>query len=249
MSPNPIPIQQSEDGYGEDYLAWKQWSTDGSFGVCTRRDQLYFDAEMKRTGLTSVRDVLEIGFGSGSFLAYARGRGWQVQGSEANPALLAAATRASYPALRPAAVAGLPENSLDLIVAFDVFEHIAPDALVQLLGTLRGKLRVGGAILARFPNGDSPFGLSNQNGDVTHAHAISSAKLRYFASTSALEVVDLGPEAFPVIAGDWKTTAYRAIVAPIRAVIEAAIKALYFPRSEVYFTAPNLVAVLRKPAA
>jgi 2-polyprenyl-3-methyl-5-hydroxy-6-metoxy-1,4-benzoquinol methylase len=236
-----------EKSYGEDYLAWKRWNKDSSIAQCPRRDALYFDAEMKRTRLNAIHNVLEIGFGNGSFLAYARGRGWQVTGTEANAALVSAATQAGYAALPAEGLPSLPDNSFDLIAAFDVFEHLPPEALFGLLAELRLKLRIGGVILARFPNGDSPMSLSSQNGDATHTQAISSVKLRYFAGVAKFDVVDLGPEAFPVRTGNAKKSLYRFCIKPIRAIVDGLIKLVYFPGSEVYFTSPNLVAVLRRP--
>lgn len=245
LVPWPSPVEP----YGDDYLSWKKWTGGQSFGECSVRDSHYFDAELRRTGLNSIRRVLEIGFGNGCFLAYARKRGWKVYGSEASAALVMAANRAGYHAITPAEVATLRDNSFDLIVAFDVFEHIAPEEVPEFLAQLRTKLIPGGAILARFPNGDSPLSMSNQNGDSTHAQAIGTNKLRFFANAAHLEVAHIGPEAYPIRTGSTATTLYRAAIIPVRKLIDAAIKAIYFPGSEVYFTSPNLTAVLRKPAA
>jgi hypothetical protein len=55
-------------------------------------------------------------------------------------------------------------------------------------------LRNGGVFIARFPNGDSPFGLANQNGDLTHVTAIGSEKFRYLVQRLDSDLLFIGKE-------------------------------------------------------
>lgn len=73
------PVQQqvrdgaSSDHFGSDYVKWKSWD---QFGVLRKSLARYFAAELARAGtLPPGARVLEIGFGKGSFLEFARRRG------------------------------------------------------------------------------------------------------------------------------------------------------------------------------
>ena len=84
-----------------NYAAWKAW--DGA-SAPTDRDLRYFAAEFGDMPLRGLR-VLEIGFGNGGFLAFAKGEGAVVAGIEINAAMCEAARRRGF----EASDASLPE--------------------------------------------------------------------------------------------------------------------------------------------
>ena len=86
---------------------------------------------------------------------------------------------------------GPPDGSFDLIVAFDVFEHIDPHESIGFLRTLTSKLADGGALLLRFPNVDTWIGNPFQYGDVTHVNAIGALKMQYYAKEAGLAILRL----------------------------------------------------------
>ena len=160
----------SRDLYG-GYEIWKGWSK--PFTV-TPEDAAYFAGETSGTKIGD-GDVLEIGFGSGSFLAWARECKARVVGTEINPALLAAARDLGFDLL-PAdieKVADKHASRFDTIIAFDVFEHFTLATIVARLRAAETMLKPGGHLVLRFPNAQSPFGLAPQNGDPTHKTALS----------------------------------------------------------------------------
>jgi len=234
--------------YGKDYVAWKNWGTKAELSKCTAYDSRYYSMEIARTGLTRIRDVLEIGFGDGVFLAFARQQGWNVRGTEVNELLVAAAREGGYAAELAADVSAFPPSSFDLIVAFDVLEHIRQEDLAAFLMQIRDRLRDGGVLLARFPNGDSSFGLAHQNADITHVTAIGSGKIEYFAKTCGFSVLYMGAEAQPLIGGGLARSAYRLLAAPLRAAIVALTRLVFFPRTKLVLFAANMVVALGKPA-
>jgi SAM-dependent methyltransferase len=75
--------------FDNDYLEWKAW-VDQAFCVLTAEHSRYFAAEVRKTKqpLPAGSRVLEVGFGQGRFLAYARSQQWQVTGTELNPHLV-----------------------------------------------------------------------------------------------------------------------------------------------------------------
>ena len=74
--------------FDQDYVQWKAWESQ-AFCVLTAEQSRYFAAELRKTGQTlpAGAKVLEVGFGQGRFLAYARSQQWQVTGTELNPHL------------------------------------------------------------------------------------------------------------------------------------------------------------------
>ncbi len=228
----------------EGYAQWKRW--EGAFEVSVR-DARYFAAEFRELPLRGKR-VLEIGFGNGSFLAWAKSEGAEISGLEINPDMLAAAALHGY-AARNASLAELVAEGAryDLIVAFDVIEHWDTDELIANFRHIAALLTDGGTFLARFPNGHSPFGRVYQHGDFTHKSVISHYKIDYLATLSQLDVVRVAnvrrvssrPGVLRALRHRW--------LALRRASIERSISRLY--GTDRLPLDPNLVAVLRKRSA
>lgn len=230
-----------------DYTVWKGWDPIGHFGECSASDRKYFDAEVARLPVTEIRSVLELGFGNGSFLGFARSKGWSVTGVEAIESQVQVARERGFEAFTPDGVADITPCSLDLVVAFDVLEHIPQSDLPGLFATIYNKLRPGGLFLARFPNGDSPFGMPYQNGDVTHVTVIGSGKLRYFAQQAGLIVVYCATPCLIIKMNYWRHTLQQAVSALVVGILERLMRLVITPRSCVSFFSGNLIAILRRP--
>ena len=97
--------------------------------------------------------VLEIGSGRGTLLADLRGRGVHAVGIEPNAALAAdaAAREPRVPVARMSGDRlGFADATFDLVLSFDVFEHIADSD--AHLAEVRRVLRAGGAYALQTPN-------------------------------------------------------------------------------------------------
>jgi SAM-dependent methyltransferase len=175
----------------EAYAQWKGWD-ETAFGRFNANDARYYQWHVDRaTGGRAPRRVLEVGFGNGSFLGFGRDRGWEMTGVEVSPDLRARAEGAGYRAA--ADIDALTnEPPFDLVVLFDVLEHIEADQLIAFMRKLRGLLAPHGAILLRVPNGDSPFGRRHQHGDLTHRVTIGEFMLRQIAAASDLQLAAIG---------------------------------------------------------
>lgn len=152
-----------------EYRRFKGW--DALFAP-TPRQALLFETEFGHFFSDGCGSLVDVGFGSGAFLAWARGRGAAVAGTEIQAELLAAAIdrgiRAA-PSLRE-----FDDHSVDIVTAFDVLEHLPPTGIDQLLGEVARVLKSGGTFVARFPNCQSPAGLIDQFGDATHVTMLSA---------------------------------------------------------------------------
>ena len=249
MVNGPDPLTPSDDHtdlvYGRTYLEWKGWD-EQNFARAGKLEISYFDAELKRAGFKadSRTEVLEIGFGNGSILAYAKTKGWNAVGTEVNEFLVEMATRRGLNAIHANDLAGLKQASFDLVVAFDVLEHISQDHLLGFVRDLVNKVKPGTLLLARFPNADSPFGLLNQNGDITHLSAIGLGKARYLARELGLELVFFGGQAVPV-AGSAMRSLRRVGGLALFKLIDTVVNRVFFPNDPIAFCSSNAVMVLR----
>ena len=239
-------MNDARASYGGEYLDWKGWDA-APFGSFDAEAAHYFAAE---TGIRDGRGrcVLELGFGNGGCLAWLKSTGAEVYGTEINPPLLEAA-RGLLGAERVFADLDAPPlaaliGTFTHVLAFDVFEHVPQEALGPLLARLGNLLKPDGRIIARFPNGDSPFGRIHQHGDPTHLTTIGHAKLEYFARRAGLAVVEMRAPALPAY-GFGARALRRRVLRSVRAVVDRAIGLLYFGGRRIALD-PNYVAVLRR---
>lgn len=169
------------------YPARKNW-----FGTADYRslgDR--FAKELQRSKTPPRGRILEIGFGDGLFLDWARAEGFSVEGIELNADFCTAARSRNHAVECGDAVTLLTECEAryDLIVLFDVLEHLRVDEIVHLLRSLRACLTQDGKVLATFPNGQSPFGRVYQHADVTHVTTLSVPIMMDIAPLADMRVV------------------------------------------------------------
>jgi SAM-dependent methyltransferase len=229
------------------YTEWKRWTPD-AFGRLGRGDAVHLSRELRDVEHDHpVHDVLEVGYGNGTFLAYCRSRGWSVTGTELLPELVETAKAAGYAAHAADELDVLPDASFDLIAGFDVFEHIAPEYSVEFLRTLAAKLRPGGAIMLRYPNADTWIGNPLQNGDITHVNTIGALKMEYYAEQAGLVLETVRA----IRRRRFETSVIHGLHAYTAGVIVKAAagvaKVLYFPDLRVVLSSSNVVSILRKP--
>lgn len=244
---DPHPSLAVSSCYAGDYLNWKDWGG-RNFGHIEAQDRAFFRAELARAGIPAgPLHVLEIGFGNGAFLAYARERRWSVIGTEVNEELIEVARAHGFDVLATGDPGEATRATFDLVVAFDVLEHIEKAALPQFFHGVAGALKPGGVFVARFPNGDSPFGLPNQHGDITHVTTIGSGIASYLGRLTGLDEIRVGGETQPIYCGRTRYTVHRAVTWPIKLTFEAFVRLVFYPRMNVAYFSKNLVAVFRKP--
>ncbi len=169
------------------YERWKGWTKPFSF---TGEEAEYFSGEMRGIPLAG-KSLLEVGFGSGSFLTWAKKAGAAVAGTEVNAALTEAARQNGVEVLDAdlATIAAQNPARFDVVAAFDVFEHLDLEEVEAALRAVEALLRPGGHLILRFPNGQSPFGLLPQHADVTHKTALSKDIIEQLCFNTGLRSV------------------------------------------------------------
>lgn len=228
------------------YLEWKRWNAE-NFGQNNAEERAYFAKLLALAGTMPGRQVCEIGFGNGALLAYLAAEGYRTFGVELQDELVQRAN--SHGAVAVTGIDQFPDDlRFDFVFLIDVIEHIDQAKIAEFLESIKARLKPEGKIIARFPNGDSPFGLKNQNGDITHVTVIGSKKLSYFARRAGLDVVYLGSEPLPVVGGSFSKQVKKAVSIPLRYIVrKISTTFLTLPMDKSFFS-QNLVAVLANPA-
>lgn len=251
-----MATDHQKDALYNCFKAWKE----GEFGHYKKHWAEYYRKELDALyanhsirGSCKLR-LLEIGFGNGSFLGWARDQGHTVFGVETNEFQLSTSERAGFHT-RGTLIElenAFDVRDLDGVVAFDVFEHLAPAQLTDLLQDLHRLLKPGGWILARVPNGDSPFGRLNQHGDLTHVATLGSMSLRQLALASNLQLLYTGSPQTPIFHIGVKHGIAALLSIITRGVFELPVQVLlnaYYPGNfpRWYPLSPNMVAQFAKP--
>ena len=132
---------------------------------------------------------LEIGCGTGAFLAYLRAKGVNhLLGIDHDPALarvIPETARNDFACRDVWQV--LADESLgrfDRVVALDVLEHFEAAEALRLLQAVRGRLAEGGRVVLKVPNGGSPWGMPYQYGDLTHRTVFAPISIRQLADAA-----------------------------------------------------------------
>jgi 2-polyprenyl-3-methyl-5-hydroxy-6-metoxy-1,4-benzoquinol methylase len=234
VPPSVTDRRQPDSGAAnpDSYIEWKEWEAD-RFGQYTKLDAAYFAAEVGLHRSPPAR-VLELGFGNGSFLAWARDVGADAYGVELNPVLVGRAVQMlgaghGYHDLDAPELTAL-RGSFTHLVAFDVLEHIEQSSYPHLFGRFAEMLAPGGKCVLRFPNGDSPFGRRIQHADPTHVTVIGSAKLMYFAQRAGFRIVALRNPALPTAGVGLRRGLKRRVVLGMRFAVESFFGSIYSGR-------------------
>ena len=229
---NALPASNDYAGYSD----WKAWDAAG-FMAPAPHERGYYAAELRGHGIAG-KPVLELGFGNGGFLAWARDQAAIVHGTELQPDLAARGAAAGI-IIEPADLASLlpdAEAKFALVAAFDVFEHLEIATLPGLLATIAELLEDGGLLVARYPNGQSPFGRVHQHGDLTHRATLSAGIMRQLIADLPFDAVHLGNPA----RGPGAVEQARAL---LHRGLEIALQRLYGHDTPL---GPNSVAILRR---
>lgn len=255
----PLPVCEPEvttalspTSAADAYARWKSW--DGQdFGQPTRRASAYFNLLWRRFihQRHGALRVLEIGFGNGQFLGWCRQQGLTVRGIETNDLLIARAQEAGFDCAHSLADLGhlsdrgdLDAACFDVIVLFDVLEHLPTDAITDFLRELAIRLAKNGRIILRTPNGGSPFGLNHQHGDPTHVTVLTANKLKFLSAPAGLKACYCGEDLRPLRGMPLRTWPASLLRRVLHRLLERLVRFAFAPQPRGVLSA-NLLTVLR----
>jgi len=93
------------------------------------------------------------------------------------------------------------DASYDCIFAVDVIEHLQKTDLMKLLEVVRLKLRPSGALILRFPNGDSPLVGRHLFNDISHVWTYTPVALTGLLAMAGFQKAKFLDEAIPFANG------------------------------------------------
>jgi SAM-dependent methyltransferase len=141
--------------------------------------------------------VVDLGCGRGEWLALLRTAGVTARGIDANPAFVAAGRARGLDMELGDALGyleALPPDSIDMVTAFHVIEHLATEDLLALLEAARGALRPGGCLLLETPNPTNlVMAACDFYNDPTHRSPLPPALTEYLVSTQGFRDVEVRP--------------------------------------------------------
>lgn len=229
------------------YIDWKNWASD-SFGRFNALEARYYALETGIAAKPGVR-VLEVGFGNGPFIGWARSRNLDIFGVELNSTLVARARAmlGEHHVFQDLDDQGIKTlaGTFSHVVAFDVIEHIPQDALPKFFSQIKALLASDGRVFLRFPNGDSPFGRIIQHGDPTHVTTIGRDKLGYLARQSGLVIETLRAPVLPLSGSPVSRMLKQNLLDAGHFLVEHAVALLYFGGRKIPLS-PNYMAVLSR---
>ena len=141
--------------------------------------------------------VVDVGSGRGEWLALLRDAGVPASGVDSNPAFVDAARARGLDVVRGDAVAhlqDLPPDSVDMVTAFHLIEHLDVEELLALLAAARHALRPGGCVLLETPNPTNlRMAACDFYNDPTHRSPLPPALTEYFVASSGFGEVEVWP--------------------------------------------------------
>ena len=232
----------------DSYVEWKGWHG-ADFGHFGREDAVYFAQELHASGLASIRGlrIAELGYGNGVFAGWVRKAGGHWVGREAIPELQQRAAQAGFEVIASTAEFSnaLGPGKLDLMVAFDVIEHLELDAIRSFLSEAKDALRPGGLLLVRIPSGDSPFSGAIYRGDLTHRTLLGSGAARQLAMEAGLAVSQVRSPVLPVRGLGAARAARRMAVCLTQTFVFPFVRHVLMGNGSAVVS-PNMIVVLRK---
>jgi SAM-dependent methyltransferase len=196
IEPAKGSVDRGPGGFYASYARFKDYRRPDLQPKHIRRfDRAYW----RNATLEPGQAVLEIGCGTGQFLAYLAAKGiTELVGIDQDSALGAYLPEAVAPNFRAVDVfeflaGGAEGKRFDRVFLIDVLEHFTPDDGHRLLGALSAVLNPGARVVVRLPNTGSPWGGAYQWGDLTHRAAYNPISLRQLALAADYGVVAVHP--------------------------------------------------------
>jgi len=138
--------------------------------------------------------ILDLGCGHGAFVYFANLSGYQnVVGVDVSREQVEAAQKLGIKGVVEGdlmeTLRSLPDESQDLVIAWDIIEHFTKSELLPFVDQVRRVLKPGGKWLIHAPNGESPFYARVYHGDYTHEQAFTRTSINQLLLASGFAEV------------------------------------------------------------
>ena len=147
--------------------------------------------------LVGAGGAVDLGSGRGEWLMLLRDAGLKASGVDPNPAFVGAARERGLEVSLGDAVGhlqDLPPDSVDLVTAFHVIEHLDTEELLALMEAALTALRAGGCLLLETPNPTNlVMAACDFYNDPTHRSPLPPALVEYLVSSQGFVEVEVRP--------------------------------------------------------
>jgi 2-polyprenyl-3-methyl-5-hydroxy-6-metoxy-1,4-benzoquinol methylase len=149
--------------------------------------------------------ILDLGCGHGALLHFAREAGFaNAIGVDGSHQQVLAARALGIPGVEERDIfdklQSQAQESVDVVVSFDVIEHFTRDELIDFVDAVRRVLRRGGRWIIHSPNGESPFASRMRYWDYTHELSFTRTSIAQLLLSSGFTTVTSHEDA-PVVHG------------------------------------------------
>ena len=198
-------------------------------------------------GRDRLLNIVDLGCGHGSFLYFLKRAGYEnIVGVDGSPEQIDLAHRLGIGEAQLGQVdsflAGKPSGSVDVVLLFDVLEHLTRAELFSTLDGVYRILHVGGTCIVHTPNAEGIYGMRIRYGDLTHEQAFSPRSLHQIFSTigfGSVECFEDKPQVHGILSG-LRRAVWEAGTLPHRMLLAAETGETRFVLSQ------NMLAVARK---
>ena len=190
--------------------------------------------------------IYEMACGPGVMLVYLKRLGYtNISGSDSSACQIDLARAAGLDVKLANSIDELeahPDARWDCLIAIDFIEHLPKDVLIRFMALALRKLKPGGRLILRAPNGDSPFVGRNLFGGITHIWAYTTGEARGLLRMAGFSRVEFAEESLAMIQRQrWiKVPLMKLAQAFLRGLIQAAT------REQISLLAPSYFAVAWK---
>jgi len=147
--------------------------------------------------------IYEVACGPGIMLRYLLRAGYHnISGSDLSACQIDLARASGLRATQADSIQELEKDAdgiWDCLIAIDFIEHLPKDLLIRFFGLSHRKLKAGGCLILRAPNGDSPFAGRNLFNDITHVWAYTSIATRALLQMAGFGRVEFADESSAMI--------------------------------------------------
>lgn len=138
--------------------------------------------------------ILDLGCGHGALVYFVLLAGYRnITGVDCSPQQVAEAKRLGIAGVHIGdlldTLRSLPNESHDILIAFDIIEHFTKDELLHFVDEVHRVLRKGGKWIIHTPNGESPFAGRTRYGDFTHEMAFTRVSITQLLKSSGFSNV------------------------------------------------------------
>jgi O-antigen chain-terminating methyltransferase len=180
-------------GFADRFRGTAQEITTKLRGYLPDVRQLVGSADADRSGVR----VVDIGCGRGEWLKLLKDVGISAAGVDSHPAFVEAGRRRGLDMVLGDGIehlATLPANSLDVVTAFHLIEHLDVETLLALIEAANRALRAGGCLLLETPNPHNlQMAACDFYNDPTHRSPLPPALAEFLVSASGFERVEVRP--------------------------------------------------------